>query len=116
MREYIESRIDHLRLEVRLTNELNKIALIKAESIMSERLDKLNGYRALLSDQNMKYMSRAEFDIIHSRLEEDVRMLRESKANLEGNASMSSVYFGYLLSVAGLAVERGTIKLIDKLK
>jgi hypothetical protein len=64
----------------------------------------------------MKYMSRAEFDIIHSRLEEDVRMLRESKANLEGNASMSSVYFGYLLSVAGLAVERGTIKLIDKLK
>ena len=43
-------------------------------------------------------------DLINNRILEDIKILRESKANLEGKASMTSVYIAYAISFITLII------------
>jgi 2-phospho-L-lactate transferase/gluconeogenesis factor (CofD/UPF0052 family) len=74
----------------------------EAKRIMEKRLKGMNEFRGALKDQTSLMLSREEYGIQHQRLvdimelhnkklEDDVRMLRESKATLEGKASQESV-------------------------
>jgi hypothetical protein len=82
-------------------SHINK-ATEEAKRIMEHRLEGMNEFRGALKDQASLMMPREEYGIQHQRLvdimelhnkkvEDDVRMLRESKATLEGKASQESV-------------------------
>jgi hypothetical protein len=82
-----------------------------AVEVMDHRLAGMNEFRETLRDQAAKFLTREEYNTAHDRIEEDIRMLRESKAMLEGKANQSSLNVtigiaitGLLLSVVTLAV------------
>ena len=79
---------------------------------LEKRLDSMNEFRAQLKDQATTLMPRSEMDIHFQSIDKDIRELRESKANLEGKASQTSVMIAFiisglslLLSLAGIAIK-----------
>ena len=79
----------------------------------SKRLASMNEFRAQLKDQAATFVPRTEHMILHDRLDEDIRTLRESRALLEGKASQNSVNLATILSVIGILF--GLISLAMKL-
>ena len=75
-----------------------------ATSLLDKRLDTMNEFRQALKDQQATFVSRSEFEILHQRIIEDIRILREAKATTEGKASMASVYISYLIALIALAI------------
>ena len=89
LRDYIDTRICAV-------NEATRIA----HSSMEKRLEGMNEFRSALKDQSSTFISRAE----HDKVLEDIRELRESRAELAGKASQSAVIGSYILAVLGLLV------------
>lgn len=57
-----------------------------------------------LSEEHKDFVSRREHASLHAKIEDDIRLLREAKAQLEGKASQKSVAFSTLLAVSGLVL------------
>lgn len=110
-KKYIKEKIKNVKLYSRLKFKGNSKALKLSANRLDKRLDDMNHYRELLKDQNSEFLSKNEFNIQHEKLEimlnearEDIKMLRENKANLEGKASMASVWVSYLIGFSALAI------------
>ena len=88
--------------EVRL-NAISTSTKLAAESL-EKRLENMNEFRELVNDQQKTFLTKSEYDIHHGTLVNDIRVLRESKALLEGKASQNSVYLAYLISALGLII------------
>ena len=77
-----------------LENQLNiKISSLEkattvAAGLMEKRLESMNEFRAQLKDQAGTFVPRNEYDSQLHRLNEDVRILRETKASSEVSAAM----------------------------
>lgn len=87
----------------RLIAEQNKATGLAYQS-MERRLDGMNEFRDTLRDQGLSFLTKAEYYTFKTRLEEDIRTLRESKAMLEGKASQSSVNFVTAMAVIGIVL------------
>ena len=87
LKEHIESRL----ISIEKATELALAAL-------NERLAGMNEFRAALNDVLKLLATKAEL----GRLEEDVRVLRESRAILEGKASQNSVNQATLIAIIGI--------------
>lgn len=110
-KKYIKEKIKNVKLYAKLKFKGNSKALKLSANRLDKRLDDMNHYRELLKDQNSEFLSKNEFNIQHEKLEimlnearEDIKMLRENKANLEGKASMTSVWVSYLIGFSALAI------------
>ena len=77
-------------------------ATFTAYNSMEKRLENINEFRAQLKDQNATFITKAEYSAHMNKIEEDIRMLRESKALLEGKASQTSVNIALGISIVGL--------------
>jgi len=55
----------------------------------------MNEFRSALKDQTTQFLTRKEFDIQHDRVNNDIRSLCETRAEMTGKASMKSVVIGY---------------------
>jgi len=75
-----------------------------AADALEKRLESMNEFRNSLKDQQSKFVTREEYALMHERLVEDVKILREAKANFEGKASMASVYLSYVIAAIALAI------------
>ena len=64
----------------------------------------MNEFRESLKDQTAKYLPRAEYDIQHQRMIEDIKSLRESRASLEGKASQKSMFIILSISIISLII------------
>ena len=93
LQEYIEAKLQAIEEKINATE--------KASSI---RFDHVNALRNQLESERGQYISRSEHVSVHDRLSLDMRELMDSKARLEGKASMSSVYIGYVVTVASLVI------------
>jgi hypothetical protein len=67
---------------------------------MERRLEGMNEFRDQLRDQAARFVTREEAAIIHERFVEDIRSLRESRAELQGKASMLSVVIAIGIGIA----------------
>jgi len=91
-----------------------------AKEVMDARLAAMNEFRDSLNDQGATFITRPEYSVQHSNLEDhlkrvddDIRTLRESRAELQGKASQSQVnvalligVIGIILSLVGLLLQR----------
>jgi hypothetical protein len=77
---------------------------VQAGIALEKRLEIMNKFREAMKDQSVTYIPRNEFVLLHDRVLEDIRILRESKATLEGKASTNSVVGVYIISIIGLLV------------
>jgi hypothetical protein len=101
LRDYLDTRLDAAER-----------AIVDAKVAMDYRLGLMNEFRASLNDMAKNALTRAEYQLHHERVIEDIRSLRESRAELAGKASTKSVLFagaiatmGVLLSVISLVHE-----------
>jgi hypothetical protein len=58
-------------------------------------------------------MPRAEYEIYHRKVEEDIRMLQKYQATMEGKASQNSVNLALAISIIGTIM--AFIGLVEKL-
>ena len=90
-KEYVDTRF----------SESEKANVLQSQAL-NMRLEAMNEFRASMEDQSSKYQTCAESDAKFLSVEKDVRILRESKASLEGKASQFSVNIALLLSIVGV--------------
>jgi hypothetical protein len=83
-------------------------AVDKATTLMQENIDTRmeanNQWRDESKQRTALMVTREEFMQTNARVAEDIRYLRESKATLEGKASQSSVFIGYLISAIAILI------------
>ena len=101
--------MDETRFEINTTSRLARVeeqlvsidkALGLAHCQMEKRLDGMNEFRQALKDQASEFITKNEY----KRTVEDIRELRESRAELKGKASQLSVYIAWLLAIAGIFI------------
>jgi len=113
MKEYLDSRfrvIDDLRLYLDSKFDALDVSTKVAYNAMEKRLEGMNEFRQAMADQSNTFVTRSEISQFTDRVNADLRMLRESKAELQGKASQLSVNIALFLSVAGIGIS--LIKLI----
>ena len=91
--KYLESKLD----------AMDK-ALMLAREIMENRLEGLNNLRDEHRTFAGTYLPKAEFTIQHDRVMADIQSLRESRAELQGKASMVHVLVVAVVAVISLVV------------
>lgn len=132
IKEYIDLKVETLEKNVTLSShalDLRLESINAATNIASvaleKRLEGMNEFRNQLKDQALTFMTRSENHILmnkiddsinllrdqvaatatkkdHEKNAEDIRVLRESKAMLEGKASQTAVNISILIAVIGI--------------
>ena len=74
---------------------------------LNRRLDGMNEFRAALKDQQAEFVRRPE----HGAVVEDIKVLMESKARLEGKAEQSSVIWAIGIGIVGVFISALSIVL-----
>jgi hypothetical protein len=113
-REYFERILIEREKKFDERFQFQKDEVKSALASMDKRLDGMNEFRASLQDQTKNQVSKSEFQTFKDATDKDIRMLRESKAELDGMASQSSVNLSLGISVLGLLV--GSISIVMKFR
>jgi hypothetical protein len=95
LRDYFDHRLNELRLQMVEGFRLRDEAIAKAERTMNERLSGMNEFRQAINDSNVLNVKRPEFE----RLDRDVQLLQQSKANLDGRISSMVVAVSAIVSI-----------------
>ncbi len=101
VREYVDIRFQQAERSTDL-----------ARSEMERRLEGMNEFRDTLKDQAARFVTREELNAQLVRVDEAIRSLELSRAELKGKASQTSVMITLFLSAVGLAM--GLINLLLK--
>jgi hypothetical protein len=91
LRDYVQLQIDGLQNATRV-----------AHNAMEQRLEGMNEFRSQMKDQQARFVTQSEYNESANRNREDIRVLRESRAMLEGKASQSSVNATFLLAAVSI--------------
>ena len=102
LKEYIEARLVAMDKASELAREVNTI-----------QHESLNNWRQAMQEQSKTLMPRAEYEIYHRKVEEDIRMLQKYQATMEGKASQNSVNLALAISIIGTIM--AFIGLVEKL-
>ena len=93
LRDYIDTRVSSIDKAVELAYEQ-----------MDTRLQGMNEFRQSLRDQGNTFLTKAEFYTWKDKVDEDIRLLRETRAELAGKASQGTAILAILISVSGLLI------------
>jgi hypothetical protein len=104
LKEYLESKLCDLEEKADLKIDSLKEATSLAKATLDERLARMNEFRESLKDQNQTFVTKNEFNVLINRIEDDIKSLRESRAELQGKASQNQVNIALLISVAGVVI------------
>ncbi len=99
MSEYVSLK-EYFDTQLLLRDNATKLA----KESMEYRLDSMNEFREALRDATNNQVSKVEFNTWQSRIEEDIRSLRESRSLLEGKATQASVTIVTILTVISLLI------------
>ena len=89
--KHLDERLSALEKLVDAKFEKVTVSTVLAAESLDKRLDAMNEFRGALKDQTDRSLSRAEYDIHHQRIVEDIRSLRESRSEIQGKASQEDV-------------------------
>ena len=89
LRDLFEQRIEALEKQMETTSHQ-----------MERRLDSMNDIKSQL----VHLLTKSEYEVFVDKVNEDIRMLRESKATLEGKASQASANLAMLIAVIGVVI------------
>lgn len=93
LKEYVNDKFDNLEksIDARFDGVLHTTsaalaaadkATAKAEQANDKRFDSVNEFRSTLSDQASKFIIRTEFELVVSRLEQDIKNLQLARVEL----------------------------------
>jgi hypothetical protein len=98
-KEYVESRIKSIETSTDL-----------ASKSLDKRLDNMNEFRAQLKDQAAQLLPRAEFDIQHCKIVDDINLLKQFKAVTDNKADRSDFHVSTVIAISALVV--GVISMV----
>ena len=100
-RSEYDNQQHRLNEDVRILRETRASSEVSA-AMLEKRLESMNEFRLQLKDQAGTFFTRNEHSTYMTSVEKDLRMLRESKANLEGKATQTSVNISTAIAVIGV--------------
>jgi len=89
LKEFFQVKLDALALALKLAREQ-----------LDFRLEGMNHVQHEIREMKASYITRIE----HEALVRDIQELKESRAELRGKASMSSVYISYVIAAISIAI------------
>lgn len=104
LREYFDMKICKLEKIVDAKIIALKEATTLAKETMDSRLEGMNEFRAALKDQSITFITRNEFSIIVEKLQLEIQLLKEFRAELKGKASQNQSNISLIIAFAGLAL------------
>ncbi len=110
LKEYLDRRIDDLKVAITDRFALNDNAIAKAERTMNERLNSMNEFRDALKDQAGRMATRAEVE----RVDLAVQELQRSRANLDGRLVVFSTGISACVSIVVAVVVGVLLKWVLK--
>lgn len=93
-------------------NSIEKSTCLAQDNI-NARLEHMNEFRNSLKDQTAQYITKSELETLKVRYDGDIRVLRETNAEMKGKATINSVYTGYIIAFIGLII--GIVSLLIKI-
>jgi hypothetical protein len=91
LREFLEQQLEAIDRNTR-----DKAA------VMDKRLEGMNELRGAMKDQALLYAEKKDLYAVKESLEKDVRMLRESKAELHGKSSQTAIIVAVIFSILSI--------------
>ena len=104
MKEYIDHRFDELKEYMNVRFNHIDVATKLAQENLNLRLEGMNEFRNSMKDQASSFITRAEHNIIISKLDASLSQLREDSAMARGAASQTSVIFAYILTMLAIGI------------
>ena len=103
----IVSLRDHIEQRLKDMDKATNLAYTNLE----KRLDAMNEFRQSLKDQNSTFLTQGEYHVWKKSVDEDIRVLRESKSEIAGKADQKQVnntstwaYIGLIFSIINLII------------
>jgi hypothetical protein len=93
LKDYVDTRFEAVCKDIE-----------KSETALNKRLEGMNEFRDTLKDQAGQFLTRAEFDIAHKVLIDDMRECRDFMAKHQGKASQTALLYTAALAMAGLVI------------
>jgi len=103
-KKYIKEKIRRVNDTAKLRYMSVKEATTLAKTEVDVRLAGMNEFREALKDNNNSFIYRNEYQIQIDKLNDDIQSLKETRANTEGKASMTSVYISYAIAIIALTI------------
>jgi len=116
LKEHFESRVESIikdlealekLIDMRLKSVTQSIDL--ASKVMDSRLEHMNGAFQIIKLQANEAFTKLAHEEYAKALASDIRDLRESRAELKGKASQSSVNLAYFIAVIGMLISFTTM-------
>jgi len=79
-------------------HQADRVALDLASRIIEQRLEVLNEWKATVIDFHSIFVTKAEWELRHGQVVEDIRAMRELQAELRGKATQTQVTWAYVFS------------------
>ena len=102
-RSEYENQQHRLDEDVRILRETKASSEVSA-AMLEKRLESMNEFRLQLKDQAGTFFTRNEHEVYMTSVEKDLRVLRESKAMLEGKATQTAVNISTVIAIIGVAL------------
>jgi len=103
LREHVDIRVNSLEKLLEAQFAAIEKATALYQRTLDVRLEGLNEWRQQSKDREREFLPREEYRVSHDRVVEDVRSLRESRAEISGKASQKSVNITQGIALAALA-------------
>lgn len=87
--KYLKAKIKAIKEDSKLRYITVQEAVKIAKDTQEKRLDGMNAFRDTLKDSNLEFVKKAQHDTEMIRVQDDIKVLRESKSFLEGKASLN---------------------------
>ena len=93
LKEYIDTRLEAIDR-----------AIQTADAVLSYRLAGMNEFRDAMKDQALRFALRDEVEKDLAAIRQDIRYLREAKAEMDGKASWQALVFSTLVALSGVVL------------
>jgi ribosome-associated translation inhibitor RaiA len=104
--EKFTTKAEHLQIQAYVDNKVESLekAIDAAAKALEKRLDGMNELREAMKDQSSLMVTRTEFSAAKEITDADIRILRESRAELAGKASAASVVVAYVMAMLSMII------------
>lgn len=104
LKEYLEARLNSLERDFQTKLNASETARTIASTEMDRRLEGMNEFRDTLRDQASRFVTGTEVNLMMKPIAEDIRVLREYKAEVAGKASQTSAIVALLIALLAILI------------
>jgi hypothetical protein len=104
LKEYFDTRFEDFKnyFDVKFQN-IEKATMLAQENL-NTRLESMNEFRSSMKDQTQQYITKAEHATFITKVDSDIRYLRENAATVKGKASQQAFYVAVMIGIISIII------------